>query len=153
MLPLLMVLSGFLVVRRPHPNFARRVDKEKKAVFQTRRIFLTLPRLVWHRGAPISDPARFGVLLNTCRVGDRRSRGRYALFRPGLTGRSTTLVTKFPLLAGKALTPRSRVRLKGLAILPANATRSRARRADARLFHWFHPRKPTPAVPLPRPDG
>jgi len=37
---------------------------------------LTLPAdLTGTRGAPISDPARFGVLLNTCRVGvgDRRS--------------------------------------------------------------------------------
>ena len=37
---------------------------------------LTLPAdLTGTRGAPISDPARFGVLLNTCRVGDRRSGG------------------------------------------------------------------------------
>ena len=49
--------------------------RRKSSRFQTKRIFLTLPRLVWHRGAPISDPARFGVLLNTCRVGDRRSGG------------------------------------------------------------------------------
>src|SRR5439155_19230673 len=35
----------------------------------------TEPRLDWHCGAPISDPARFGALLNTCRIGDRRSGG------------------------------------------------------------------------------
>src|SRR5256886_5925541 len=46
----------------------------------------TAPDSTGHRGAPVSDPARFGALLNTCRVGDRRSGGSVKM-RPSGTQR------------------------------------------------------------------